>query len=182
MSHDLQLPVQVVAQQTPCAQWPDLQSASAPQGPPGGLRPQLPFTQKLPLVQSVSAEQMVLHCPDVPQMNGAHDWLAGALQFPMPSQRPANESVVPVQPELWQAAPATYFSQAPVPSHTPSVPQLFTPWSSQSLWGSVPSSAGMQVPTVPVEAQVTQVPVQALLQQTLSAQNPDWQSVPVLHG
>jgi hypothetical protein len=89
IAHDMQLPVQVVAQQTPCAQWPDLQSPSAPQLAPGGLGPQLPFTQKLPVVQSASAEQVVLHVPVVPQMNGEHDWLIATLQFPAPSQRPA---------------------------------------------------------------------------------------------
>jgi hypothetical protein len=126
-SHDMQLPVQVVEQQTPCAQWVDLQSVSAPQLAPGGLSPQLPETQKLPLVQSASDEQVVLHCPVVPQVNGEHDWLAGAVQVPNPSQRPANVSVLVPQPALWQATPATYFSQAPVPSQFPSVPQLATP-------------------------------------------------------
>ena len=178
--HDMQLPVQVVAQQTLWAQWPDLQSPSAPQLAPGGLGPQLPATQKLPLpVQSASDEQVVLHCPVVPHTYGAHDWLAGAAHVPRPSQRPANVSVLVLQPALWQATPATYFSQAPVPSHTPSVPQLVAPWSAQSLCGSVPTSAGMQVPTLPTEEQVTHVPVQALLQQTPSAQKLDAQSVAV---
>jgi hypothetical protein len=69
IAHDMQLPVQVVAQQTLFAQWPDLQSPSAAQVAPGGLGPQLPLTQKLPLpVQSASAEQVVLHDPVVPQM------------------------------------------------------------------------------------------------------------------
>ena len=127
-SHDMQLPAQVVAQQTLCAQWVDLQSVSAPQLAPGGLGPQLPATQKLPLpVQSASAEQVVLHCPVVPQMYGEHDWLAGAMQVPTPSQRPANVKVEVLHPALWQATPATYFSQAPVPSQFPSVPQVATP-------------------------------------------------------
>ena len=126
-SHDLQFPVQVVAQQTLWAQWADLQSVSAPQLAPGGLSPQLPETQKFPLVQSASAEQVVLHWPVVPQVKGAHDWLAGAVQVPIPSQRPANVSVLVLQPALWQATPATYFSQAPVPSQKPSVPQLAAP-------------------------------------------------------
>jgi hypothetical protein len=106
-AHDLQLPVQVVAQQTPCAQWVDLQSPSAPQLAPGGLRPQLPFTQKLPLVQSASAEQVVLHDPVAPQVNGEQDWLIGALQVPAPSHRPAKSSVELVHPAVWQATPAT---------------------------------------------------------------------------
>jgi hypothetical protein len=36
-------------------------------------------------------------------------------------------SIDPVQPALWQATPATYFSQAPVPSQKPSVPQVAAP-------------------------------------------------------
>ncbi len=187
IAHDMQLPVQVVAQQTPCAQWVDLQSPSAPQLAPGGLRPQLPFTQKLPVVQSASAEQVVLHWPeaeeaDVAQVNGAHDWLIGAPQFPAPSQRPANVSVDPVQPAMAQATPATYFSQAPAPSQKPSFPQVEAPSSVQSFRGSVPTSAGMQVPTLPDELQVSQVPVQAVLQQTPSAQKVEAQSAPVLHA
>ena len=63
----------------------------------------------------------------MPQTYGAQDWLAGAVQVPRPSQRPANVSILPVQPALWQATPATYFSQAPVPSQKPSVPQLAAP-------------------------------------------------------
>jgi hypothetical protein len=108
IAHDLQVPVQVVAQQTASAQWPDLQSVSAAQLAPGGLGPQLPLVQKLPApVQSASAEQVVLHDPVVPQRYGAQDWLVGALQVPAPSQRPANESVEPVQPDDPQATPAT---------------------------------------------------------------------------
>ena len=73
IAHDLQVPVQVVEQQTPWAQIPDLQSESAPQLAPTGFGPQLPLTQKLPVVQSESLEQVVLHCPVVPQTKGAHD-------------------------------------------------------------------------------------------------------------
>src|SRR5580704_3663231 len=90
IAQDWQLPVQVVPQQTPCAQCVDLQSPSAPQLAPGGLSPQLPETQKVPVVQSASDEQVVLHCPPVPQTYGAHCWLAGASQVPRPSQRPAK--------------------------------------------------------------------------------------------
>jgi hypothetical protein len=108
IAHDLQVPVQTVAQQTASAQWRDLQSVSAAQVAPGGFGPQLPLTQKLlGPVQSASAEQVVLHEPVVPQMYGAQDWLAGALQLPAPSQRPAKDSVVPEQPDVPQATPAT---------------------------------------------------------------------------
>jgi hypothetical protein len=69
--------------------------------------------------------------------------------------------------------PAEYFSQAPVPSQTPSVPHAATPWSWQLRRGSVPMSAGIQVPRLSVLAQVRQTPPHASLQQTPSAQNPE---------
>ena len=62
-AHDMQVPVQVVEQQTPCAQWVDMQSASAAQLAPGGLSPQLPLLQLLPTEQSASAMQTVLQEP-----------------------------------------------------------------------------------------------------------------------
>ena len=71
-AHDLQVPVQAVAQQTPWAQNAELQSAFVPQLAPIGFLPQLPDTQN-PVAQSLSIEHVVLHCPPVPQMNGAHD-------------------------------------------------------------------------------------------------------------
>jgi hypothetical protein len=40
----------------------------------------------------------------------------------------------------------------------------------------------VQVPGVPVSAHDRQVPVQAVLQQTPCAQNPDWQAEPALQG
>jgi hypothetical protein len=106
-AQDVQLPVQAVRQHAPCAQIPDLQSVPAPQLAPGGLSPQLPETQKLPLVQSASAEQVVLQAPVDPQVQGAQDWLAAAGHgAPVPSQRPAKLSVDPAQPACWQTTPA----------------------------------------------------------------------------
>jgi hypothetical protein len=111
IAQDMQVPVQAVAQQTPCAQWVDMQSALAEQLAPGGFRPQLPPLQELPVEQSVSAVQTVLHepafAPLVVQTYGAQDWLGCALQVPIPSQRPAKVSVDPVHPDTPQATPAT---------------------------------------------------------------------------
>jgi hypothetical protein len=103
---DLQSPVQAVEQQAPCAQIPDLQSVAAPQLAPGGFSPQLPETQKLPLVQSASTEQVVLQAPVDAQVHGAQGWLVAAGQAaPVPSQRPAKVSVEPLQPACWQITP-----------------------------------------------------------------------------
>jgi len=138
-----------------------------------GTFPQLPFRQVLGARQSASVAQVVLHRPEAPQVNGAHGWLCAAAQTPCPSQRCAKVSVEPVQPAGWQMTPAEYFSQAPVPSQTPSVPHAATPWSSQSWRGSVPTSAGMHLPGLSGLAQVRQMPSQAWLQQTPSAQTPE---------
>jgi hypothetical protein len=69
-AHDWQLPVQVVWQQTPCAQWAELHSVSPPQAAPIGLRPQLLPLQVLGDAQSALVEQVVLQTP-VPQAYGA---------------------------------------------------------------------------------------------------------------
>jgi hypothetical protein len=141
-------------QQVPCAQKPELQSVSAEQLAPTGCLPQLPFRQLAPAMQSAPVVQVVLHCPEAPQTNGAHDSAGVVTQVPRPSQRPAKVSDDPVQPALWQATPTTYFSQAPAPSQNPSVPQPAVPMSWQLERGSVPTSAGMQMPTCWAAAQV----------------------------
>jgi hypothetical protein len=53
----MQVPVQAVRQQTPCAQKPLLHSVPAPQEAPSGLRPQLEAVQTLPAVQSAGVVQ-----------------------------------------------------------------------------------------------------------------------------
>jgi hypothetical protein len=158
---------------------PVLHSKSLAQVAPMGTFPQLPFMQVLGARQSASVVQVVLHWPEAPQVNGAQDWLCAAIQTPCPSQRCAEVSVDPVQPAGWQMTPAEYFSQTPVPSQTPSVPHATTPWSSQLWRGSVPTSAGMHVPKLSGLAQVRQIPSQASLQQTPSAQNPEAHWLPV---
>jgi hypothetical protein len=97
-------------------------------------------------------------------------------QVPRPSQRPANVSDELVHPACWQATPATYFSHAPAPSQNPSVSQVAAPRSGQSLRGSVPTSAGIQLPMWPAAAQVWHAAEQSVAQQNPSAQNADRQS------
>ena len=177
-AHDRQVPVQVVPQQIPCSQNPELHSAALPQVAPGGFLPQLPLMQLLGATQSPSFAQMTMHLLSLPHMNGAHIWVSGATQAPSPSQRAADFSTVPVHDCGLQMTPEGYLWQAPVPSQTPSLPQLCTPMSSHWLRGSVPRSAGMQVPTALCRAHVKQASVQAPLQQTPSTQNPLSHSVP----
>jgi len=72
-AHDLQVPAQVVAQQTPVAQMLELHSPSAPHGAPGGFLPQLPLMHVAGATQSVSFMHVVAHWPLAPHMYGAQD-------------------------------------------------------------------------------------------------------------
>lgn len=56
-AHEKQEPPQAVAQQTPCAHWPDWHSVALEQNAPLGLRPHELWTQTLPVEQFTS----VLH-------------------------------------------------------------------------------------------------------------------------
>jgi len=57
----MQAPLQATLQQTPSAQNVDLHSLFAVQTAPFGFRPQLPFTHRTPLAQSVLVSQLVAH-------------------------------------------------------------------------------------------------------------------------
>lgn len=69
-----------------------------------------------------------------------------------------------------------------MPSQKPSLPQVDGSLWEHSSRGSVPMSARTQVPTLPVAAQVWQVPVQSVRQQTPSEQNPEMHVAPSVHG
>lgn len=69
--------------------------------------------------------------------------------------------------------PASYRSQPPAPLQSPVCPHEAMPWSTHAPCGSrTPKSTGTHVPTAPATAQDTQPPVQVVLQQTSSIQNP----------
>ena len=87
--------MQAVAQQIPCSQNPEMQSAVAMQVPPGGFFPQLVLTQKFPVVQSVLAAQVFLQVPPVPHRNGSHFCVVPATHVPVPLQSEASVSVDP---------------------------------------------------------------------------------------
>jgi len=72
-AHERQVPVQVVPQQTPCSQKPELHSGPPPHAAPIGFLPQLPLMQLLGARQSASLVQMVKQRPSLPQLNGVHD-------------------------------------------------------------------------------------------------------------
>jgi hypothetical protein len=179
--HERHVPVQALPQQTPCSQKPELHSGPPPHAAPIGFLPQLPLMQLLGAMQSASLMQMVRQRPSVPQLNGVHDCPAVVTHMPMPSQRNADVSVNPVHAISWQTVPAGYLSHAPVPSHMPVDPQVEAASTGHWSRGSVPSCAFTHIPTVPWSAQVTHVPVHALLQQTPSAQKPLAHSAAIAH-
>src|SRR5262245_30021914 len=181
-AHDRQVPVQVPPQQTPCSQKPELHSGPPPHGAPMGFLPQLPFMQVFGATQSASLMQTVRQRLSFAQMNGSQDWPGVVAQVPVPSQRKADVSVMPVHAISLQTVPAGYLSHSPVPSHMPVEPQVDAASTGHSSRGSVPSCAVTQVPTVPCPAQVMQTWSQAALQQTPSAQKPLAHSPPIAHA
>ena len=103
-AQDMQVPVQALLQQTPCAQKPDWQAAAAEQGAPGGSFPQLPLVQELGATQSLLVVQVILQAP-VPHWKGSHSVEVTVLQFPVPSQVRAGVSVSPLQLCATQVVP-----------------------------------------------------------------------------
>jgi len=92
----------------------------------------------------------------------------------MPSQVPAVLSRSPLHDGATQTVWAAYREHPPIPSQTPDCPQLDAALRAQMPWGSAaPNVVGAQVPIRPGCAQLTQGPVQAMLQQTPSAQKPE---------
>jgi hypothetical protein len=100
-AHDRQVPAQVVPQQVPCSQNPELHCEAPAQALPSGFLPQLPFTQVLGVEQSVSIMQLVRQVPLGSQAKGAHDWAAVGTQSPLPSQRETRVMVAPLQLAGW---------------------------------------------------------------------------------
>ena len=98
-AHVWQVPVQLVAQQTPCWQKPEAQSPAAVQVAPSAAPPQPAPVQQIdplqvyPEAQSVLLAQVVLQSPPVPQTYGAQLCGVPATQSPTPSQRPPGVSL-----------------------------------------------------------------------------------------
>jgi hypothetical protein len=184
-AHDLHVPVHVVMQHLPCAQNVELHSASAPQLAPRGFLPQLPLTQVLGETQSASVVHVVRQdLPSPAHWYGAHDCVAAPEHVPESSHMPVVVRVDPTQVSAAQTTPAFPLKRAhaPVPSQTPVVPQVSAVWVGQRSPGSVPGSAGRQVPSVPGFTQVKQAAPQASLQHTPSTHWPEPQSEGELQG
>src|SRR6185369_17820133 len=134
--------------------------------------------QKAPAMQSVSAAQVVLHAV-VPQVKGAQLVVTGAGQTPLPLQLAEAVATPAVQLAVVQTLVAGCSWQAPPAAHRPVLPHTGPTVQRVS---AVPAASAAQVPLVaPVRAaeQAVHAPVQALLQQKPSTQNPEahWAAV-----
>lgn len=170
-------------QQTPSVQVrPEAQSDVVSHMPPCGTLPHFPFTQLFPFVQSLSVWQVVKH-PVVPlHWKGAHWVVVAAAQTPAAVQVRALVVTAPMQLAGMHTVPVGYFWQAPLPSHTPFVPQDAAPASLHVPAGSLlPAGTLEHVPSNPFTLQALHAPVQVVLQQTPWAQCPDWHWLSVWH-
>ena len=124
-------------------------------------------------MQSALVAQVTLQAL-VPQMNGVHELVAGVTQVPVPLQFDAGWRVEVAQVCAMHCVPLAYFWQAPLPSQKPSLPQLAAPPLVHRAVGSAaPAGTSTQVPMCRVTLQELQRVVQAVLQQTPWAQNPE---------
>jgi len=171
-AQDAQLPAQVVAQQTFCAQLLWRHWVAVVQGWPSGSLPQLVPTQLLGETQSAVLPQVILQAGAVGGAAGSHTYgsqseVVTVLQTPVPSHRRGGVSVEPTQLGVAHCVVLAQNRQAPAPLHMPSVPQVVD--TVVAHWfagvGAVPLATLLQVPSLPATAQDLQVPVQAWSQQ-----------------
>jgi hypothetical protein len=175
-------PVQAVSQHTPSTQLPSSQSAADLQAWPMGRLPQLPFEHVLLGEQSALVAQLSLHWLPAHRY-GAHATGAPAMQLPAPSQTLSPIWLPAEQVPGLQTVPPTYLAQPPCPLQNPLCPQLATLSLVHWLCASgAPLGTGLHWPILSVWLQVTQAPLQARLQQTPSAQNPELHSVAPVHA
>src|SRR5580704_14190145 len=99
----------------------------------------------------------------------------GVMQLPVPLQVSANVSVVPAHVCAWHMVPLVYSMHAPAPLQPmPSAPHDAAPCAEQLLCGSSPDLTAPHTPSAPCSLaaalHASHVPLQAVLQQTPSAQ------------
>jgi hypothetical protein len=170
-------PPQARLQHTPSTQNPDAHWLAPPQVAPGAsLGTHAPAEQKSPATQSLSTAQLDLHAV-APHAYGAQLVVDGAGQAPLPLHCAAAVATPAAQlgARHWVAAPGYAHAVVVEPLHAP--PQALP---SLVQAGRVPTGApltGLQAPPAP---QASHCPVQARLQHTPSAQNPDahWVAAP----
>jgi hypothetical protein len=173
-----------VLQQIPATQNPDAHSAFRVHAAP-------PMTWQRPVLshaepgQSASVVQLVRQVA----LAGSHRYgaqmTAGpARHAPRPSQTFCPTTALPSHEPAAQTVPMARRRQAPAPSHVPSFPQVNATSTGQApaVRGGLPLGTAPQTPTLPAVLQRMQSPVQAVLQQTPSAQKAVTHSSANRHG
>jgi hypothetical protein len=155
--HFWQVPHELLAQQVPSTQLPDVHCPPAVQAAPLALRPQLPPLH-VPVLQSPSPLQVsrqtlaaASHLK-LPQL-----WVCIAGQAPAPSHLASSTAVLPPAGQLFsrQVTLVPHLLQAPLAAHLPSLPQLVGALAAHMPEGStVPGATLVQVPTEPVTLQL----------------------------
>jgi hypothetical protein len=147
------------------------------------LGPQLPPTQVLGATHVVSLVQLFRQAPPA-QVEGAQVMATPDSQEPSPSHRPAGTKLpVPSQRVGSHTVPAGQRLQPPSPLQVPIWPQVLSAsWPQTPRLSAAPAGAGTQRPACIRSLQETQGPVQATLQQTPSAQNPESHCEPSSQG
>ncbi len=186
-AHDMHVPVQAVAQQTPC--WHRLDEHSEPGRAGGSVRLQRAAAvaadggrrRNRRLVVQVALQ--VFAVVSQVRLPGQLTGVTG-LHIPAPSQVAGGVYMVPVHEPAVQTVPLGQSRQWPAPSHSPSVRQPPAPVAVHWVAGvgALPDGTGEQVPAEPASAHDRQVPVQAVSQQTPCAQNPDTHDAAVVQA
>ena len=169
-AHDRHALAQAVAQQTPCAQLPDMHSARSEQNAPGGFRPHELPTHTLPGEQFASRAHAPKHLLPL-QAYGTHEMSLGATHVPVALQVDSGVYLLLAQRSGAQTVPGLCRRQPPAPSHFPSVPQVDAGWVAHMFRrSSLPFGTGRQEPIDDGSAQLRQAPAHAWSQQTESTQ------------
>jgi hypothetical protein len=121
----------------------------------------------LPVVQSVSAEQVVRHAL-TPQTYAPQLIVPGLVQVPLPEQNAAGVKVLPAQDAPPQGTVVAACWQAPAPSQAPVLPQV-APAVQRACGSAAPLPTLPHMPDPPQTWQVGQL---ATPQQKPSTQKP----------
>jgi hypothetical protein len=173
--HFWQVPHAATLQQLPSTQCCEVHSALPPHASPSAFRPQLPPMQRFGFTQSAAVSvQVVLHVlVKLLHWNVPHDCADTGTHAPAPSQLDSGVCELPTQLSVPQVVAELAFWQAPPPSHFPVNPQGGAATHCVATVGKPPAPTLLQVPSDPVNEQLLQVSVHAVLQQTPSAQWPE---------
>ena len=131
------------------------------------------------MLQSAAVVQ-VFEQPVWAHAKGVQSCVLTTTHAPLPSQVETGVKTLPLHEASVQTTLVLALRQAPAPSQVPSFPHWLVPlWSVHALWALRPLVTGAQVPSdLPVSVWMQALhPVQALSQQTASAQTVEAQSL-----